>query len=64
MKPQSVFLLDRCADVNFQGGPGGNALQAAARGGNESIVRLLLDRGSDVNVPGGKYGSALQAMEQ
>jgi ankyrin repeat protein len=55
------LLLDRGADVNIQGGPFGNALQAAAYYGSQEIVKLLLDRGADVNIQGGAYGNALQA---
>ena len=57
--PQSVFSCG--ADVNAQGGPDGNALQAAARKGNELIVRLLLDHGVDFNAQGGEHDSALRA---
>ncbi|KAM0172531.1 hypothetical protein ACHAPF_007410 [Botrytis cinerea] len=55
------LLLDHGADVNAQGGEYGNALQAAARRGNQEIVKLLLDRGANVNAQGGEYGNALQA---
>jgi ankyrin repeat protein len=53
--------VDRGADVNAQGGEYGNALQAAARKGNEAVVQLLVNRGADVNAQGGEYGNALQA---
>ena len=43
------LLLAEGADVNAQGGLYGNALQAAARDGNEAVVRLLLAEGADVN---------------
>ncbi|CUS08785.1 unnamed protein product [Tuber aestivum] len=48
-------------DVNARSGTYGNALQAAAVQGNESVARLLLERGADVNAKGGHYGNALQA---
>jgi len=51
----------RGAGVNAQGGPYGNALQAASLGGYEKIVELLLNQGADVNAQGGHYSSALQA---
>ncbi|THU93971.1 hypothetical protein K435DRAFT_860969, partial [Dendrothele bispora CBS 962.96] len=37
------LLVDAGADVNAQGGEYGNALQAAAYGANEGIVKLLVD---------------------
>jgi ankyrin repeat protein len=39
----------------------GNALEAAAAYGYESIVQLLLDKGANINAQGGYYGNALQA---
>jgi ankyrin repeat protein len=54
-------LLDKCTDVNAQGGYFGNALQAASFKGHESVVRLLLERGADVNAQGGWHGTALHA---
>ncbi|CUS15239.1 unnamed protein product [Tuber aestivum] len=48
-------------NVNAQGGEYGNALQAAATQGNESVMRFLLGCGAEVNAQGGRYGSALQA---
>jgi ankyrin repeat protein len=56
-----TLLLEKGADVNAQGGYYGNALQAAANGGHESVVTLLLENGADVNAQGGYYGNALQA---
>lgn len=38
-----------------------NALQNAARAGNETTAKLLLDAGANVNSVGGTYGTALQA---
>ncbi|KAF8242778.1 ankyrin, partial [Wilcoxina mikolae CBS 423.85] len=49
------------ADVNAQGGYYGNALQAAADNGHDTIIHLLLTAGADVNAQGGHYGNALQA---
>ncbi|CUS12935.1 unnamed protein product, partial [Tuber aestivum] len=60
----SEFLVsskESTVNVNSQGGNYGNALQAAARGGNESVVHLLLERGAEVNAQGGEFGNALQA---
>ena len=37
-----------------------NALQRAARAGNETTAELLLDNGANVNALGGTYGTALQ----
>jgi ankyrin repeat protein len=56
-----TLLLEKGADVNAQGGHYGNALQAAANGGHDSVVTLLLEKGADVNAQGGHYGNALQA---
>ncbi|CUS15232.1 unnamed protein product, partial [Tuber aestivum] len=56
-----VNRKEGAGNVNAQGGFYGNALQAAACRGNESIVQLLLERGADVNAQGGEYGNALQA---
>ena len=58
------LLLDRVADVNAQGRPGGNASQAVASEGSEPTASLLLDHGAEVNAPDGNYGNAFQAMEQ
>jgi ankyrin repeat protein len=44
--------LEKGADVNAQGGYYGNALQAAANGGHDSVVTLLLEKGADVNAQG------------
>jgi hypothetical protein len=55
------LLLDKDADVNAQGGDGGNALQAASARGHEQVVKMLLDNGADVNAQGRRYGNALQA---
>ena len=56
-------LLSQGADVNVQGGPYGNALQAAITTDrpNLEVIQLLLDKGADVNAQGGPYGNALQA---
>ncbi|KAF9061011.1 ankyrin repeat-containing domain protein [Rhodocollybia butyracea] len=55
------LLLEGEAEVNAQGGPWGNALQAAVHNGNESIVSVLLQNGAEVNALGGFYGNALYA---
>ena len=57
----ATALIARGADVNMQGGPYGDALQAASYGGHKEIVELLLERGAAVNMQGGHYGNALQA---
>lgn len=36
-------------EVNTQGGPHGNALNAALHGGHLEIARVLVERGADVN---------------
>lgn len=38
------MLLDRCADVNVQGGQYGNALYVASTSGHEKIVQMLLKK--------------------
>ena len=48
-------------DVNAQGGGYGNALQAAASGPHEAIVKLFLARGADVNAQGGNCRNTLRA---
>ncbi|KAL1974296.1 hypothetical protein VTN31DRAFT_4500 [Thermomyces dupontii] len=56
------LLLKEGVDVNAEGGPFGNALQAASKQGHKRIVELLLQEGADVNAQGGHYGNApLQA---
>jgi ankyrin repeat protein len=55
------LLLDKGADVNAQGRPYGNALQAASARGHKQVVKLLLDKGADVNTQGRPYGNALCA---
>ena len=57
------MLLERGADVGFQGGLYNTALQAACASfcPQEELVRTLIDAGSDVNAQGGEYGSALAA---
>lgn len=49
------------ADVNFNHGKNGNALQVASNHGHVEVVRLLLENGVNVNARGGFHGSALQA---
>ena len=57
----AVELLDLGANPNIKDGAGGNALYAAAYGGDTALVCLLLDRGADINAQGGNHRSALQA---
>jgi ankyrin repeat protein len=58
------LLLEHGAEVNFQGGEWGNALQAAAWIGSEEVVSLFLKQGADVNARGGRLGNALQAAAE
>uniref|UniRef100_A0A093V073 Putative transporter MCH4 n=1 Tax=Talaromyces marneffei PM1 TaxID=1077442 RepID=A0A093V073_TALMA len=55
------LLLDRGADVNFQGGYFGNALQVASFKGHKEIMKLLLDNGAGINIQGGHFVNALKA---
>jgi len=43
------ILLDKGAEVNAQGGPYGNALQAALLGGHTLVIQILLDKGAEVD---------------
>ncbi|KAF5337741.1 hypothetical protein D9758_016029 [Tetrapyrgos nigripes] len=61
LKSVVVYMLEKGADVNAQGGYYGNALQAASRNGHLEVVRALLEKGADVNAQGGWFGNALQA---
>lgn len=58
-------LLDAGADIHFQGGETGNALQAALTNFSGEapmfLVKYLLDKGADVNAKGGNSGTCLQA---
>jgi Ankyrin repeats (3 copies) len=55
-----VNLLVRYgADINMQGGPLDNALQAAVMMGHDSTVQGLIALGADVNFLGTHYGTAL-----
>lgn len=56
------ILLDKGADVNFQGGIYGTALCAASSRGHTSIVQILLDKGADVNAKGGEGRSFDNAL--
>ncbi|CUS13991.1 unnamed protein product, partial [Tuber aestivum] len=56
-----VSRTEDAVNVNAQGGEYGNALQAAAIRGNESVARVLLEHGAEVNAQGGACGNALQA---
>ena len=40
-------------DINAEGGDFGNALQAAADGGEEGVVRFLLKHEVDISTQGG-----------
>ena len=53
-------MLNRIDDINALASHFGNAIQAAAFGGHEIMVRLLIDGGADVQARG-RYGSALRA---
>ncbi|KAL9078756.1 MAG: hypothetical protein Q9157_002326, partial [Trypethelium eluteriae] len=61
LESETRFLLATESDPNAQGGYYGNALQAAAYGGQEDIVKDLLSSGANINLEGGKYNTALQA---
>jgi ankyrin repeat protein len=56
----AIDLLNQLQDTNSAGGYLGNALQAAALGGNVAMIQLVLDHGADVNSLG-RYGTALRA---
>jgi hypothetical protein len=51
------LLFDAGADTDAKGGHYGNALQAAAYGPYEKIVKLLLSVDADVNVQASHYDS-------
>lgn len=53
------LLIDYGVDVNMQGGPLDNALQAAVIMGQDSTVQGLITLGADVNNLGTRYGTAL-----
>ncbi|RMJ15462.1 hypothetical protein CDV36_004852 [Fusarium kuroshium] len=55
-------LLEKGADVNWQGGAYGCALQAATANYRLENVRLLLKHGADVNAQCGHYGNSLTAV--
>ncbi|KAF9065983.1 ankyrin repeat-containing domain protein [Rhodocollybia butyracea] len=56
------LLAENLADVNWQGGEHGNALQVACWRGHRDIIQFLLEHKVDVNAQGaGHYGNALQA---
>ncbi|UPL00088.1 hypothetical protein LCI18_011022 [Fusarium solani-melongenae] len=55
-------LLEKGADVNWQGGAYGCALQAAAANYRLENVKLLLKHGADVNAQCGHYGNSLTAV--
>jgi ankyrin repeat protein len=54
-------LILEGAEVNFQGGVFGNALQAAALNGRTRVVDMLLLHGAEVDTQGGLYSTALLA---
>jgi ankyrin repeat protein len=56
--------LEEGADVNAQGGPLGNALEAASQEGHEHVVKVLLNAGANVNAQGGALGNALCVASQ
>lgn len=55
-------LLEKGADVNWQGGAYGCPLQAAAANYRLENVKLLLKHGADVNAQCGHYGNSLTAV--
>lgn len=55
------LLVSYGADVNLQGGPLENALQAASINGHEQMVSSLISWGANVNAQGSRYGTALHA---
>jgi len=58
-----TFDVERREDYLFSGAANrlySNALQYAARAGNETTAKLLLDNGAHVNALGGTYGTPLQ----
>jgi ankyrin repeat protein len=54
-------LLEKGADINWQGGKYGCALQAATANCRLENVKLLLRYGADVHAQCGLYGNALTA---
>jgi ankyrin repeat protein len=68
-KPQTCqWLVDRGANVNYEGGKYGSALQAAVcehywprHDTTLEVAQLLIKNGADVNLGGGEYGGALMA---
>ncbi|KAJ4328107.1 hypothetical protein N0V84_001475 [Fusarium piperis] len=56
------ILLEKGADVNWQGGMYGCPLQAAAANYRLENVKLLLEHGADVNAQCGHYGNSLTAV--
>ncbi|KAH1396970.1 hypothetical protein KXX51_007879, partial [Aspergillus fumigatus] len=57
------MLLDNGADVNLEGGPNGNAFQAAVENSDQDIVELLLAHGANINMMiGGEKYTALQEV--
>jgi len=66
MSPQAAIkglqiLLENGADVNWQGGMYGNALQAATANYRLEMVKMLLQYGADANAQGGHYGNSMTA---
>jgi hypothetical protein len=55
------MLLENGADVNAQGGPFGDALQAALVEGKEEIVAILLENRAKINTQGRIHSNVLQA---
>lgn len=54
-------LLEKGANINWQGGKYGGALQSATINSALSVVKLLLKHGADVNAQCGHYGNAITA---
>ena len=55
------ILLQKGANVNWQGGHYGNALPGAAANYRWEIIQLLIKHDADVNAQGEHYGNALTA---
>ena len=52
-------MIQRGANINFESGYYGSALQTAIYRGHDSIVQMLLDFGADPDLGSAYYGNAL-----